>query len=211
MGCFLGNKFNVTFFMISDFPSQRKLLPPAAPNPSPTAEHRLVHNEGYKYRLCVQCQFHKIKTKSGWRVYTHFKCEKCNVPLCRDQGAQKRDCFVLYHRCISESGIKSDSEHWFPSPSSVSLNASIGQSVHSMSSIQTTALKPNSVPGTHAMSANPIVFPRVMHQRFPPYPYTSEFPFKFPPDAWSSEQIWSGIFTFVYIRKNTDALNVNFL
>jgi hypothetical protein len=50
-----------------------------------------------------------------------------------------------------------------------------------------------------------------MHQRFPPYPYTSEFPFKFPPDAWSSEQIWSGIFTFVYIRKNTDALNVNFL
>jgi hypothetical protein len=61
------------------------------------------------------------------------------------------------------------------------------------------------------MSANPIVFPRVMQQRFPPYPYTSEFPFKFPPDAWSSEQIWSGIFTFVYIRKNTDALNVNFL
>ena len=153
--------------MISDFPSQRKLLPPAAPNPSPTAEHRLVHNEGYKYRLCVQCQFHKIKTKSGWRVYTHFKCEKCNVPLCRDQGAQKRDCFVLYHRCISESGIKNDSEHWFPNPSSVSLNASIGQSVHSMSSIQTTALKPKFSPSPPRNFAQPFFFPRGHPTLFP--------------------------------------------
>lgn len=62
------------------------------------AEHRLVHNEGYKYKLCVQCQLNKVKTKKGWRVYTHFKCEKCNVALCRDQGSQKRNCFVLYHQ-----------------------------------------------------------------------------------------------------------------
>ncbi|CAC5409678.1 unnamed protein product [Mytilus coruscus] len=80
------------------FPSPQKFQPPPASNPSTGLEHRLVHNEGYKYKLCVQCQFNKIKTKKGWRVYTHFKCEKCNVPLCKNQGSQKRNCFVVYHQ-----------------------------------------------------------------------------------------------------------------
>ncbi|XP_033752967.1 uncharacterized protein LOC117336493 isoform X17 [Pecten maximus] len=58
-------------------------------------QHRLVHLEGQK-KLCVYCQLNNIKTKSGWWVYTWYKCEGCEVPLCNTTS--ERDCFLLYHR-----------------------------------------------------------------------------------------------------------------
>ena len=58
--------------------------------------HRIVPNEGHKQRKCRQCQKNRRRTKSGWRVATRFRCETCNVPLCRDETSE-RDCFRQYH------------------------------------------------------------------------------------------------------------------
>ncbi|XP_033752942.1 uncharacterized protein LOC117336489 isoform X13 [Pecten maximus] len=55
--------------------------------------HRMIHTEGKKLRLCVYCSLNKVKTKSGWYVYTTHKCEACDVPLC-----QSRNCFITYHK-----------------------------------------------------------------------------------------------------------------
>lgn len=66
-----------------------------------SAQHRLVRNEDYKYKVCFQCHKDKTKTKKGWRVYTHFKCEHCNIPLCTG-GRGTRRCFEIFHR---ERGI----------------------------------------------------------------------------------------------------------
>lgn len=173
-----GNKANVTFFMISDFPSQQKLLPPPALNPSPNTKHRLVHNEGYKYRLCVHCQFNKIKTKSGWRVYTHFKCEKCNVPLC----TQKRDCFLLYHKLIAEGSqnfVTDPLPQNTSSAMSTPLTATQTFDTNLRSGGHTSSSKPAAVLN-RSLSNNSLLFSSAQ-QRFPPYPYASEFPFKYPP------------------------------
>lgn len=66
-----------------------------------SVQHRLVRNEEYKYKVCFQCHRDKTKTKKGWRVYTHFKCEQCGVPLCTG-GRGTRRCFEIFHR---EHGI----------------------------------------------------------------------------------------------------------
>lgn len=49
-----------------------------------------------KRRPCVNCRINKVKTKSGWKVLTRYKCLGCNVPLCIDS----RDCFLAFHRDI---------------------------------------------------------------------------------------------------------------
>nr|XP_022321117.1 uncharacterized protein LOC111123204 isoform X4 [Crassostrea virginica] len=67
----------------------------------PSVQHRLVRNEDYKYKVCFQCHKDKTRTKKGWRVYTHFKCEQCRVPLCTG-GRGTRRCFEIFHR---EHGI----------------------------------------------------------------------------------------------------------
>ncbi|XP_033752958.1 uncharacterized protein LOC117336493 isoform X8 [Pecten maximus] len=59
--------------------------------------HRLAHLQGLR-KLCVYCQFNKIKTKSGWWIYTRYKCEGCEVPLCNTTS--ERDCFMLYHNLM---------------------------------------------------------------------------------------------------------------
>ncbi|XP_060086262.1 uncharacterized protein LOC132565628 isoform X5 [Ylistrum balloti] len=66
----------------------------AAPNPSKGLTHRMVSIEGNKLRTCALCSLNKIKTRSGWGVYTRHKCEACTVPLCKG----KRDCFQAFHR-----------------------------------------------------------------------------------------------------------------
>lgn len=57
------------------------------------SNHKLVSTEGKKLRGCAYCNFYKVKTKSGWGVYTRHKCEACDVPLCK----KVRPCFYLYH------------------------------------------------------------------------------------------------------------------
>ncbi|XP_069132883.1 uncharacterized protein [Argopecten irradians] len=59
--------------------------------------HRLAHLQGVR-KLCVYCQFNKIKTKSGWWIYTRYKCEGCEIPLCNTTS--ERDCFILYHNLM---------------------------------------------------------------------------------------------------------------
>ncbi|XP_060086276.1 uncharacterized protein LOC132565629 isoform X6 [Ylistrum balloti] len=59
--------------------------------------HRLAHLQGLR-KLCVYCQFNKIKTKSGWWIYTRYKCDGCEVPLCNTTS--ERDCFMLYHNLM---------------------------------------------------------------------------------------------------------------
>lgn len=153
--------------MFSDFPSPQKFQPPPASNPSTGLEHRLVHNEGYKYKLCVQCQFNKIKTKKGWRVYTHFKCEKCNVPLCKNQGSQKRNCFVVYHQ--TELGdSKSVNVNTLPlvAPSEPSNSWSFTNSRSPEANVISVTRTPQSY-----------MYMAQTKQRFPPYP------FQHPPDS----------------------------
>ncbi|XP_060086265.1 uncharacterized protein LOC132565628 isoform X8 [Ylistrum balloti] len=66
---------------------------PTGPDVPQGLTHRMIHTEGKKLRLCVYCSLNKVKTKSGWYVYTTHKCEACDVPLC-----QSRNCFVTYHK-----------------------------------------------------------------------------------------------------------------
>jgi len=56
--------------------------------------HIPVRNELNKPRLCLLCQAGKVKTRSGWKVYSRFHCNTCQVPLCTGQ----RDCFGIYHQ-----------------------------------------------------------------------------------------------------------------
>lgn len=78
-------------------------------------DHRLVHLRGVR-KMCVYCQLHKIKTKSGWWVYTRYKCDMCDAPLCTTTS--ERDCFELYHKMMS--GITTSSDN--PSISSPLLS-----------------------------------------------------------------------------------------
>lgn len=66
----------------------------SAPQPTEGGAHRMVSIEGNKLRACALCSLYKIKTRSGWGVYTRHKCEACTVPLCKG----KRDCFQQFHR-----------------------------------------------------------------------------------------------------------------
>ncbi|XP_021368170.1 uncharacterized protein LOC110459950 isoform X13 [Mizuhopecten yessoensis] len=66
---------------------------PPGPSVPQGLTHRMIHTEYKKLRLCVFCSLNKVKTKSGWYVYTTHKCEACDVPLC-----QSRNCFVTYHK-----------------------------------------------------------------------------------------------------------------
>ncbi|XP_061182949.1 transcription regulator protein BACH1-like isoform X5 [Saccostrea echinata] len=72
-----------------------------------SVQHRLVRNEDYKYKVCFQCHRDKTKTKKGWRVYTHFKCEQCNIPLCTGARGTRR-CFEIFHREQGISNILTD-------------------------------------------------------------------------------------------------------
>lgn len=58
--------------------------------------HLVVPTFERKLRPCAFCTMCKIKTKSGWRVYTRYKCAGCDVPLC----TKHRDCFLLYHTTL---------------------------------------------------------------------------------------------------------------
>lgn len=58
--------------------------------------HKIVPVEKKTGMRCLYCQIHKIKTPSGWRVKTNYKCETCGVPLCSKEVTE-RNCFRLHH------------------------------------------------------------------------------------------------------------------
>ncbi|XP_060086303.1 uncharacterized protein LOC132565634 isoform X19 [Ylistrum balloti] len=61
-------------------------------------QHKLVATENNKLKNCLYCQYHKVTTKSGWRVSTRHKCEACDVALCKG-----RRCFELYHNTVFQT------------------------------------------------------------------------------------------------------------
>ncbi|XP_069132886.1 uncharacterized protein [Argopecten irradians] len=62
-------------------------------------QHKLVYIEDKKYKPCVVCVMNKVKTPKGWYIYSYYKCQVCDVPLCRS----KRDCFHKYHQYMSQT------------------------------------------------------------------------------------------------------------
>ncbi|XP_069132994.1 uncharacterized protein [Argopecten irradians] len=59
------------------------------------ALHRPVVMDGpgaYK-KPCVLCEVTKARTKSGWYIYSRYKCSQCDVALCTGS----RGCFTTYH------------------------------------------------------------------------------------------------------------------
>lgn len=65
--------------------------------------HKLIlidENKAKMCKICVYCQTNKVRTKSGWYVYTSYRCAECDVPLCHQKT--QRDCFDLYHADISK-------------------------------------------------------------------------------------------------------------
>lgn len=64
---------------------------------SPYKDHKIVYTIDKKYKPCVFCQINKKKTKSGWYAYSYYKCDVCDIPLCKGT----RDCFNRYHRFLS--------------------------------------------------------------------------------------------------------------
>lgn len=75
-------------------------------------QHIQVHTEGNKRKVCAFCNMKRLKTKSGYRVYTTFKCLACNIPLCNIE----RGCFEHYHReLIAHMGMVSGENN--PTPS----------------------------------------------------------------------------------------------
>ncbi|XP_033752961.1 uncharacterized protein LOC117336493 isoform X11 [Pecten maximus] len=60
-------------------------------------QHKLVYIADKKYKPCVVCVLNKVKSPKGWYIYSYYKCEVCDVPLCRS----KRDCFHQYHQYMS--------------------------------------------------------------------------------------------------------------
>lgn len=56
--------------------------------------HRLV--PGSRKR-CALCYYYRVKTKSGWDIYTNYKCEACDVALCNRVITQ---CFGRFHEGV---------------------------------------------------------------------------------------------------------------
>jgi len=68
----------------------------------------LITGTGAYKKPCVLCEFHKIRTKSGWYIYSRYKCDICNVALCTGG----RGCFSLYHQYFSHySNVIGESGH----------------------------------------------------------------------------------------------------
>nr|XP_022323720.1 uncharacterized protein LOC111124802 isoform X2 [Crassostrea virginica] len=83
-----------------------------------------IPNEGLHFlsvirgckKLCAYCLSNKIRTKAGWFIYTKFKCDYCNVPLCQERSG--RFCHLLYHKHLAEnfSGQPEEAEALEPLP-----------------------------------------------------------------------------------------------
>ncbi|XP_033753435.1 uncharacterized protein LOC117336857 isoform X24 [Pecten maximus] len=64
-------------------------------------DHTLERIENNKKIRCAFCLANKNTTKSGWDLFTKFRCSKCLVPLCTlvyGGKRSKKNCFDIYHR-----------------------------------------------------------------------------------------------------------------
>nr|XP_022330364.1 uncharacterized protein LOC111128076 isoform X13 [Crassostrea virginica] len=73
------------------FPS---VFPKPRRNPPIDVPHRLI--SGSRKR-CAMCYYNRVKTKSGWDIYTNYKCEACDVALCNRESTH---CFNRFHEGI---------------------------------------------------------------------------------------------------------------
>lgn len=82
--------------VFSDFrqASFSPVFPKPRRNPPMDVPHRLV--PGSRKR-CALCYYYRVKTKSGWDIYTNYKCEACDVALCNREITQ---CFGRFHEGI---------------------------------------------------------------------------------------------------------------
>lgn len=76
--------------------------------------HIPVNMQGVR-KGCVYCQLTKSKTRSGYWVYTRYRCGECEVPLCMPTA--ERDCFQLYHKYLKDGSLQPPK--LFPDSSSV--------------------------------------------------------------------------------------------
>lgn len=69
-----------------------------SPCQQPHQQHRLIkaYTNNNK-KECAFCRLNKVRTKSGWRPNTHYKCEACDLPFCK-----LKNCFGIYHKMIYE-------------------------------------------------------------------------------------------------------------
>ena len=77
-----------------------------APSSAMFSEHTAELCTGNQKR-CFLCLRTGTKTRSGWDVFTRYKCSQCDVPLCYG-GYSNRNCFVLFH---SQHPVLSHTEH----------------------------------------------------------------------------------------------------
>ncbi|XP_065939964.1 uncharacterized protein [Magallana gigas] len=70
------------------------VFPKPRRNPPMDVPHRLV--PGSRKR-CALCYYYRVKTKSGWDIYTNYKCEACDVALCNRVITQ---CFGRFHEGV---------------------------------------------------------------------------------------------------------------
>ncbi|XP_021368231.1 uncharacterized protein LOC110459972 isoform X4 [Mizuhopecten yessoensis] len=91
--------------------------------------HRAVRRANNKRAQCHYCRKNKLKTKSGWVVFTRMECSECAVPLCIGNKSD-RNCFELFHSSslAGDGGMESESNQ-----SSVSENRHVGWKFHDMS------------------------------------------------------------------------------
>lgn len=59
-------------------------------------DHKAIHTASYRQKRCVFCQMNKVKTRSGWKVLTQYRCSQCEVALCTGE----RNCFYNYHKLL---------------------------------------------------------------------------------------------------------------
>ncbi|KAJ8299073.1 hypothetical protein KUTeg_023133 [Tegillarca granosa] len=70
-----------------------------------------ISGDKAKKKLCWYCQFYQIKTKSGWRPNTIYKCDICDKAFCTKPD---RNCFQIYHKMLLEGSV--------PQPPSANIN-----------------------------------------------------------------------------------------
>ncbi|XP_076114875.1 uncharacterized protein LOC143082836 isoform X13 [Mytilus galloprovincialis] len=61
--------------------------------------HNLIPLNTASNKPCVLCKKNNIRTATGLPTKTYYKCDTCNVCLCRPQV---RDCFVRFHNMMME-------------------------------------------------------------------------------------------------------------
>ena len=65
---------------------------------------RVRIGSGNKQARCVMCRHNGVKTHAGWDILTQFKCDICQVPLCKGLKGNK-DCFQAYHAMLFSGSL----------------------------------------------------------------------------------------------------------